>query len=123
MLVNKGEYEGSRILGRKTVEFMVSNHLTPGFSDDPLSSLYGSLVGGRAWGIGAAVTGLVVTNPATYGLPVSAGLYSWGGAASTDFWIDHEEELVGIIHTQLLPSGTYPTAQLMQLTTYQAITD
>ena len=123
MLVNKGEYEGSRILGRKTVEFMVSNHLTPGFSDDPLSSLYGSVVGGRAWGIGAAVTGLVVTNPATYGLPVSAGLYSWGGAASTDFWIDHEEELVGIIHTQLLPSGTYPTAQLMQLTTYQAITD
>ena len=55
--------------------------------------------------------------------PVSKGLYAWGGAASTDFWIDHEEELVGIIHTQLLPSGTYPTAQLMQLTTYQAIVE
>ena len=78
---------------------------------------------GRAWGVGFGVTGSVVTIPATYGLPVSKGLYAWGGAASTDFWIDHQEELVGIIHTQLLPSGTYPTAQLMQLATYQAIVE
>ena len=124
MLVNKGEYRGVRLLGKKTVEFMVSNHLTPNFPDDPTTSLNGALgASGRAWGVGFGVTGSVVTNPATYGLPVSKGLYAWGGAASTDFWIDHEEELVGIIHTQLLPSGTYPTAQLMQLTTYQAIVE
>ena len=36
---------------------------------------------------------------------------------------DHEEELVGIVHTQLLPSGTYPTEPLMKLTTYQALID
>lgn len=124
MLVNKGEYRGVRLLGKKTVEFMVSNHLTPNFPDDPTTSLNGALgASGRAWGVGFGVTGSVVTNPATYGLPVSRGLYAWGGAASTDFWIDHEEELVGIIHTQLLPSGTYPTAQLMQLATYQAIVE
>ena len=124
MLANKGEYNGVRLLGKKTVEFMVSHHLTPNFPDDPTSSLNGALgASGRAWGVGFGVTGSVVTNPSTYGLPVSKGLYAWGGAASTDFWIDHEEELVGIIHTQLLPSGTYPTAQLMQLTTYQAIVE
>ena len=64
-----------------------------------------------------------VTNPATYGLPVSPGTYAWGGAATTHFWVDHEEELVGIVHTQLLPDGTYPVRDLMQLLTYQAIID
>ena len=128
MLANKGEYEGVRVMGRKTVEFMVSNHLTPDFPDDPLTSLDVSRrpylgEGGRSWGLGFGLTGSVVTNPATHGLPVSKGVFGWGGAASTNFWIDHEEELVGIIHTQLLPSGTYPTEPLMKLTTYQAIID
>ena len=123
MLANKGEYEGVRVMGRKTVEFMVSNHLTPDFPDDPLTSLDVLGEGGRSWGMGFGLTGSVVTNPATHGLPVSKGVFGWGGAASTNFWIDHEEELVGIIHTQLLPSGTYPTEPLMKLTTYQAIID
>ena len=124
MLANKGEYEGKIYLGKKTVEFMMSNHLTPGFPDDPLTSLWGTLGNGqRAWGIGFGLTGMVITNPATAGLPMSKGTYGWGGAASTHFWVDHEEDLVGIIHTQLLPDGTYPVQQLMQLTTYQAIID
>ena len=123
MLLNKGEYDGERILGRKTVEFMTSNHLTPDFPDDPLSSLFGGRSGARAWGVGFGITGSVVTNPATAGLPVSKGTYSWGGAATTHFWVDHEEDLVGIVHTQLLPDGTYPVRQLMQLLTYQAIVD
>ena len=65
----------------------------------------------------------MVTNAALSGLPVSEGTYSWGGAASTHFWIDHKEDLLGIVHTQLLPDGTYPIRELMQLTTYQSITD
>jgi CubicO group peptidase (beta-lactamase class C family) len=113
MLSNKGEYEGKIYLGKKTVEFMMSNHLTPEFPDDPN--------GQRAWGIGFGLTGMVVTNPATAGLPMSKGTYGWGGAASTHFWVDHEEGMVGIVHTQLLPDGTYPIQQLMQLTAYQAI--
>ena len=124
MLANKGEYNGTRLLGRKTVEFMTSNHLTPDFPDDPLTSLFGVKEGGyRAWGVGFGITGSVVTNPATSGLPVSKGTYSWGGAATTHFWIDHEEEIVGLVHTQLLPDGTYPVRELMQLLTYQAIID
>jgi len=94
------------------------------FPDDPLTSLFGILGGAyRAWGIGFGITGYVVTNPATSGLPVSKGTFSWGGAASTHFWVDLAEELVGIVHTQLLPDGTYPIMETMQLLTYQAIVD
>ncbi len=123
MLANKGEFDGQRLLGRKTVEFMTSDHLTPNFPDDPLTSLTGFLGGYPAYGVGFGITGSVVTNAATSGLPVSEGTFSWGGAASTHFWVDHEEELVGIVHTQLLPDGTYPMSELMQLLTYQAIVD
>ena len=124
MLANKGEYGGKRLLGRRTVEFMTANHLTPDFPDDPMTTLFGMLgAGDRAWGVGFGITGSVVTNPATSGLPVSQGTYAWGGAATTHFWVDHEEELVGIVHTQLLPDGTYPVRDLMQLLTYQAIVD
>lgn len=38
----------------------------------------------------------------------STGSYSWGGAASTVFWVDPAEEIVGLFLTQLLPSDTYP---------------
>lgn len=124
MLANRGELDGKRYLGSKTVEFMMSNHLTPGFPDDPLTSLFSMMGGGyRAWGVGFGLTGSVVTNPATAGLPVSKGTFSWGGAASTHMWVDLEEDLVGIVHTQLLPDGTYPIREMMQLLTYQAIVD
>ena len=129
MLANQGEYKGRRYLGSKTVKFMMQNHLPPIFPDDPLSSLkkvvelYGGAPQGRAWGLGFGVAGSVVTNPATYGLPVSKGTYSWGGAATTHFWVDHEAQLVMLVHTQLVPDGTYPVAELMQLLTYQAIID
>ena len=124
MLVNKGEFQGTRILGRRTVEFMTANHLTPLFPDDPMTSLRSQLgASARQWGIGFGITGSVVTNPATSGLPVSTGTFGWGGAATTGFWVDHEEEIVGIVHTQLTPSGTYPVRELMQQLTYQAIID
>ena len=64
-----------------------------------------------------------VTNAAISGLPVSEGTFSWGGAATTHFWVDPKEDIVGIVHTQLLPDGTYPVIQMMQLMTYQALID
>ena len=124
MLANRGEFGGWRYLGSKTVEFMMSNHLTPDFPDDALTSLMASKIhGARYWGSGFGICGSVVTNPATMGLPVSKGTYGWGGAATTHVWVDLEEELVGLVHTQLLPDGTYPVRELMQVATYQAIVD
>lgn len=124
MLVNGGELDGVRLLGRKTVELMMMDHLTPELPPDPLTSLFGVLGGsGRAWGMGFGLAGSVVTDAGLTGLPVSNGVYSWGGAATTHFWVDPKEDLVGIVHTQLLPDGTYPVRELMQLLTYQAIVD
>jgi len=124
MLAEKGEFEGKRLLGRKTVEFMTSNHLGPEFPDDALTSLFGVLGSGyHVRGMGFGITGSVVSNSALSALPVSDGTYSWGGAATTHFWVDHTEDLVGLVHTQLLPDGTYPVRELMQLSTYQALID
>jgi CubicO group peptidase (beta-lactamase class C family) len=124
MLVNGGELDGVRILGSKTVELMMMDHLNEEFPPDPLTSLFALQSGGRrVWGLGFGLTGYVVTDPALTGLPISKGVFAWGGAASTHFWVDREEDLVGIDLTQLLPDMTYPIAQLMQLLTYQAIVD
>ena len=124
MLANRGEYKGRRLLGSKTVEFMMSNHLTPNFPADPLSSLMSLAPGSnRYWGVGFGLTGSVVTNSAITGLPVSKGTFSWGGAASTEFWVDPKEQIVGIVHTQLIPSGSQPIGPLFKSATYQAIID
>lgn len=123
MLADKGEFGGKRLLGQKTVEFMMSNHLRPDMGADPLSSLLDFSGQGGAWGMGFGIAGSVTTNAALSGMPGSMGAYSWGGSATTHFWVDLEEELVGLVHTQLLPDGTYPVRELMQLHTYQAIID
>ncbi|NCF34130.1 MAG: serine hydrolase [Proteobacteria bacterium] len=123
MLANGGEYNGVRLLSPKTTEFMMANHMTPNIAADPLTSLEGLMTGSRSWGMGFGLTGSVVTNAAISGLPVSNGTFSWGGAATTHFWVDPEEDIVGLVHTQLLPDGTYPVKQMMQLMTYQALID
>jgi len=124
MLANGGELDGVRILGSKTVELMMSDHLGPDFPPDPLTSLFGLLRPGvRSLGYGFGLTGFVVTNAALTGLPISNGVFSWGGAATTHFWVDPQEDLVGIVLTQLLPDGTYPIRELMQVLTYQAIVE
>ena len=126
MLANGGELDGVRILEPRTVELMMSDHLSPSVRPDPLSDLFrflGAPSGTRAWGFGFGLTGFVATDPALTGIPMSKGTFSWGGAATTHFWVDREEELVGIVLTQLLPDGTYPIRQLMQQMTYQAIID
>ena len=60
---------------------------------------------------------------AQHGVIGSEGSYSWGGAASTSFWIDPEEELVAILMTQFIPTGHYPVDREFQVATYQAMLD
>ena len=126
MLANGGELDGVRILAPSTVGLMMSDHLNPEMRPDPLSSLFAAGLfgrGGRTWGLGFGLGGFVATDPALSGIPMSVGTYSWGGAATTHFWVDREQELVGIVMTQLLPDGTYPVRQMMQTMTYQALVD
>ena len=109
MLLNNGELDGVRLLGRKTVELIRMNHI----SDDwqPLERT------GCGFGLGFAV----VMNVADTNSLGSLGTYSWGGLASTTFWIDPVEDLIGILMTQLI--GDSPFHAQFRVLTYQAITD
>ena len=119
MLRRGGSYNGARILGPKTVQFMTMNHLTPevrnnGATDFPESHLYK----GQSFGLGFGV----MTEPGLSEVISSAGAYSWGGAAGTKFWIDPEEDLVAILMTQLM-WAPIDTRYQMKIATYQALTE
>jgi CubicO group peptidase (beta-lactamase class C family) len=121
MLLNKGELDGVRILGRKTVEYMTTNHLPGGRDMDQMAERAFSETSyeGIGFGLGFAVT----LDPAANGTVGSAGSYSWGGAASTGFWIDPVEELIVVVLTQLIPSSTYPMRSELQSLVYSALVD
>ena len=56
-------------------------------------------------------------------MPSSIGSFSWGGMASTFFWIDPKEDLFSILLTQLIPSGRYPIRPQAQTLVYAALKD
>jgi CubicO group peptidase (beta-lactamase class C family) len=120
-LLNRGELGGVRLIGPKTLALMTSNHL-PGGRDLPAMSrsLFSEATyNGIGFGLGFSVT----MNPALTLIPGSAGEYSWGGAATTSFWIDPAEELIAIFMTQVLPSSAYPVRRELRTMVYAAITD
>lgn len=119
MLLNGGHLDDARILGRKTIELMTANHLTGGrlmpevalgrFSETPYA--------GMGFGLGFAV----MLNPAEAQVSSSPGEYTWGGAASTAFWIDPAEQLIVIFMTQLMPSTTYNFRRELRSMVYGAL--
>ena len=117
MLANGGILDGRRILGRKTVELAMSDHLAPEtFGAAPLGPAADRTYGNGGLGVRFGLTGSVITRPALTSLPISQGTFSWGGAASTFFWVDPHEDVTVVFMTQLVLSGTYPLrAQLMTL--------
>lgn len=94
-LVNGGSLEGTRILGRKTIEYMVAPqtaHLTP--------ETRGSIrPQGNGFGLGFAV----YTEEGLGARALSPGTYSWGGYFNTKFWIDPSERLTFVGMTQVVP--------------------
>jgi CubicO group peptidase (beta-lactamase class C family) len=122
MLLGGGEHNGRRILGPKTVELMTLNHLPGGggLGDFAVSGGYGE-VGFEGMGFG--LTMAVNAGPVASGVIGSQGEYSWGGAASTIFWIDPAEDLVVVFMTQLLPSGTFNFRGQLKALVYPAIID
>jgi len=122
MLLNGGERKGVRVLGRKTVELMTSNHLP---NDGDLRSV--ALPGGYGEvgfdGMGFGLTVAVSKGPVANGAAGSRGEFMWGGAASTAFWIDPAEELIVIFMTQLIPSGTFNFRGQLKSLVYSAIID
>jgi len=74
-------------------------------------------------GVGFGLGFSVVIDPAAAGVACNAGEYGWGGAASTEFWVDPAEELTVLFFSQLLPSGTYPIRRELHQLVYSAIVD
>jgi CubicO group peptidase (beta-lactamase class C family) len=122
MLLNGGELDGARILGRKTIELMASNHL-PGDGDLQSVALPGGYGEVGFAGMGFGLTVAVAKAPTATQVIGSPGEYMWGGAASTIFWVDPAEDLTVIFMTQLLPSGTFNFRGQLKTLVYPAIVD
>jgi CubicO group peptidase (beta-lactamase class C family) len=115
MLVNGGQLEGTRILGRKTLALMHSNHVP--------AALFPLEIGGLPLpGYGFGLGSRVLLDVAQSGAPGSLGEFGWSGAAKTHYWVDPQEQLVGLFMTQSMMSFDLPELDLRALA-YQAIVD
>lgn len=92
MILNGGELDGVRVLGRKTAELFFRNHLAGLESED-------SFWPGVGFGLGTAV----LYDPARYGEVGSRGTLWWAGSNGASFWVDPREEVVGVLMVQVLP--------------------
>lgn len=108
MTLNAGELDGERILSRKTIELMTSDHL----NGLPYAA-------GQGFGLGFAVT----TDLGARGTLGSEGEYGWGGAYHTTYWVDPAEDLVVVYMTQIIPAGGVDDHSKLRNGVYQAIVD
>jgi CubicO group peptidase (beta-lactamase class C family) len=115
MLANDGELDGERLLSRKTLELMHTNHLAP-------QLLPYELLGGPVPGMGFGLGSRVVLDVAQTGGSGSVGEYGWAGAAKTYYWVDPVEDLVGVFMAQYMTGVLLPDRDMRSLT-YQAIID
>lgn len=112
MLLNGGELDGVRIIGRKTVDLMIGNHT--GSMEIPMTGP------GFHWGLGVAQ----YHGRDRFPLIRSVGTYGWGGAAGTTYFADPSEELLGVCLSQVLQAGTMPNntyQEVFQRLVYQAL--
>ena len=111
--------DAGRVLGSRTLAHMVRNHLPGGVDLETYGRpLYAETpLRGVGFGLGFSM----VLDPARYGIVASAGDYSWGGAASTAFYVDPVEDLTVTFYTQLLPSSTLPIRGYLRQLVNQAL--
>ncbi len=112
MLLNNGQLDGTRLLGRKTVELMTADHLgTITGSPDLLPPGYG-------FGLGFAVR----LHAGIASIPGTVGQYYWGGAAGTTFWVDPAERLHSVLMIQAPAQREYYRVLFRDMV-YAAIVD
>ena len=109
MMLNDGEFQGTRLLSRKTVELMTVNHI----SELDISAE------GFKFGLGFAVH----EGPGRSGSIGSIGDYLWGGFFNTRFWVDPQEQMIGVLMTQLYPHDHTDIRNKLRVLAYQAIVD
>ena len=117
MLRGRGTLEGTRLLGRKSIELMTTNHLPGDLADMGRPRFAEMPFAGIGFGLGVSV----MLDPARARILGSPGEYAWGGMASTAFWVDPAEDLIVLLLTQLMPSSAYPIRRELRALTYQAL--
>ena len=110
MMLNKGVYDGKRILSRKSVELMSTDHLEE--SQYPWTA-------GTGFGLGFSI----VNDLGLRGDLGSKGEYGWGGAYHSNYWIDPNEELIVVYFTQLIPALNINDHGKLRTQVYQSIVD
>ncbi|MCE8536013.1 beta-lactamase family protein [Ruegeria pomeroyi] len=105
MLRRGGEVDGHRLIGPATLDFMMRNHLPGDIASMGPQSFAEQPMEGMGFGLGGAV----VLDPARARTPGSVGDFSWGGMASTFFWLDRVNDMTVVFFTQLSPSSAYPS--------------
>ena len=119
MLLNKGELNGVRVIGRKTLEYMTMNHLPDGkdLTEMSESAFSETPYAGVGFGLGFSV----MTDPAKSQTLSDVGEFGWGGMASTVFFINPKEDMLVIFLTQLVPSSTYQVRRELRSLVYSAL--
>ncbi len=119
MILNGGELDGTRLLGSRTVAYAGTNHLPGGASladiGQPISSE--TYTEGMGFGLGFSV----VIDPSLNRVIQSPGTMAWGGAASTQFWIDPAEDLTVVAMTQVMPSWSNDLRDELRQIVYSAL--
>jgi len=104
LFLNKGEYNGTRLLSRKTVELMLT--------DQHIKET-------GPFGLGFGLE----TESNDHESPYSIGSFFWGGAFNTHYWADPKEKLIGLIFTNVYNTHYWSIGEKFKVLTYQAIAD
>jgi CubicO group peptidase (beta-lactamase class C family) len=104
-----------RVLSRKTVELMTTNHLHGVKTDG------GGGIGLSFDDVGFGLGFSIVTDVGARGIPGSVGEFGWGGASHSTYWVDPKEQLVVVYLAQLLPAGDVDDHAKMRALAYQAL--
>jgi CubicO group peptidase (beta-lactamase class C family) len=111
MLLNRGEFKGRRLLSRKTFEVLTTPHL-------PFPP--GEIAADQGFSMGLGVG--VLTDLSQGNRRGSLGSFGWGGAAGTRFWVDPQEDMLGILLAQTMP-GFWRAPDIFESLTYAALVD
>lgn len=118
MLLNRGELEGNRILSRKTIDLMTSQNLTGSLAQVGLNVRHEMGLSGIGYGLGVGI----MLDPAQAQVLGTKGDYFWSGLANTSFFIDPQENLIGLFLTQVKSmTRIYSFQRDFRVAIYQAL--
>ena len=120
-LLDGGELDGERVIGRKTLQHATRNHLPDGKTVAEMW-LAETFAEAQMTGMGFGLGFSVLTDAVANRLVASEGEFAWGGAASTGFWVDPVEDLAVVFMTQQVPSSQYPLRRELRNVVYGALT-